>query len=145
MKHASKPEDESDLTQLRDRLLLEITFLEDAQDFPSGSELREVVEAAAARKDKRSLRLIARDLDAMTNTLERHQRDALDALLKARLGVDKDFERATLRRHVADVIKRGTIASAKERQRLEEYADIIEIAGDHFAELKAVRQLLRSR
>src|SRR5687767_3654354 len=100
------PEDESTLQTLKERLLLTIRFIEDVQDFPSGAELRNIVEAAAAKRDLRSLRLMSREVDAMTLSLAPHERDGLEALLRQRLGVDKDAERAEWARHVAAAIKR---------------------------------------
>jgi hypothetical protein len=79
----------------------------------------------------------------MTIGLAPQQRDGLDALLRQRLGVDKDQERSELRERIAQVLRRGTIASEKERRRLEEYADSLEATGGNPAEVAAVRDLLR--
>jgi hypothetical protein len=137
-------EDESTLQTLKERLLLTIRFIEDVQDFPSGAELRNIVESAAAKRDLRSLRLMSREVDAMTLSLAPHEGDGLEALLRQRLGVDRDAERAEWARHVAAAIKRGTVASEKERRRLEDYAEMLEATGGDPAEIDAVRRLLRT-
>jgi hypothetical protein len=54
------PEDQKLLDGLRDRLVLTVQFIENAQDFPSGSELRAIVENVTSKGDLRSLRLLAR-------------------------------------------------------------------------------------
>ena len=138
------PEHESALQTLKERLLLTVRFIEDVQDFPSGADLRNIVESAAAKRDLRSLRLMSRDVDAMTLSLAPHERDGLEALLRQRLGVDKEAERAEWARDVAAAIKRGTVASEKERRRLEDYVEMLEATGGDPAEIDAVRRLLRT-
>jgi len=144
MKKNLKANDYARLRALRDRLLLTLEFIENAQEFPSGAQFRVVVEAAAAKQDLRSLRLIARELEQMTVALQSDQRDGLEALLRQRLGVDKDEERAALRSEVAKVLERGVIASEKERRRLEDYAEMLEATGGDASELAAVRKLVKS-
>ena len=144
MKKKLTGEDECTLGALRDRLLLTIQFIESVEDFPSGSQLRALVEGAAAKGDLRTLRLLAREVDQMTIALQSDQRDGLEAILRQKLGVDKDRERAELRREVARVIERGTVASEKERRRLEDYAELLEATGGDEAEIAAVRRLVRS-
>jgi hypothetical protein len=139
-----RPEDEAAVNALREQLLLTIRFIEDAQDFPGGPELRGIVESAAAKGDLRTMRLLARETDDMTIALAPHEREGLEALLRERLGVDKDAERAELRRRVAAVIERGTVASERERRRLEDYAEMLEATGGEPAEIEAVRRLIGS-
>jgi hypothetical protein len=137
-------QDQRTLEALKDRVLLTIEFIESVQDFPSAAALRSVIETSAAKHDLRSLKLISRDIDAMTIALAPHERDGLEAILKQRLGVDKDAERAELARQVAVAIARGAVASEKERQRLEAYAEMLEATGGDPDELKAVRKLIRT-
>lgn len=139
-----KPEDAATSIALRERLLLTISVIENVQDFPSGQQLRELVDSAGDRGDLRSLRLMVREMEAMTITLAPHERDGLEAVLKARFGVDKDAERGELRRAVAAALERGSIASEKERRRLEDYVEMLEATGGDPAEIQAVRQLIRS-
>ena len=79
----------------------------------------------------------------MTIALAPQERDGLVALLLSRLGVNKEAERADLRRQVAKVLTRGSVASEKERRRLEEYAEMLEVTGGDPAEVESVRQLIR--
>lgn len=139
-----KPEDEAAVIALRERLLLTIGFIENLQDFPSAQQIREIVDSAGDKRDLRSLRLMARDVEAMTITLAPHERDGLEAMLKARFGVDKDAEQVELRRTIAAALERGRIASEKERRRLEDYVEMLEATGGDPAEIQAVRQLIRS-
>jgi hypothetical protein len=138
------PEDQKLLDGLRDRLVLTVQFIENAQDFPSGSELRAIVENVTSKGDLRSLRLLAREIDSMTTSLAPHEREGLEAHLASRLGVDSQAERADLRRRMEAVLARGTIASEKERRRLEEYADMLEATDGDPGEIAAVRRLLAS-
>lgn len=129
---------------LRDRLVLTLQFMERAQDFPSGPKMREMVAHAADQGDYRNLRLMAKEVDAMTVALAPHERDGLEALLSSRLGIDKDAERDEMRRRVAVVLRRGTIASERERRRLGDYAEMLEATGGDPAEIAAVRRLIRN-
>jgi hypothetical protein len=104
----------------------------------------EIVEGAARKGDLRTLRLMGKEIDAMTVALQPHQRDGLEALLLARLGVDKDLEREELRQQVAAVVARGIIASERERRRLESYAEMLEATGGDPGEVRAVRRLISS-
>ena len=136
------PRDEATLQALRDRILLTVQFVENAQGFRYGQGVRDAAEKAFVKRSVRSMRLIAREVDAMTIGLAPHERDGLEALLNERLGVDKDAERSALSKHVAAVLERGTIASEKERRRLEEYVEMLEATGGDPAEAEAVRRLL---
>ena len=78
----------------------------------------------------------------MSVALEQHQRDGLEAILKARLGVDKDAERAQQKQGAAAILQRCSIASGKERHRLEDYAEMLEATGGDPAELAAIGRLL---
>jgi hypothetical protein len=90
------------------------------------------------------MRVLAREIDKMTIALAPHEREGLEALLQQRLGVDKDAERAELRRQVTTALERGAVASEKERRRLEEYVEMLEATGGDPAEIAAVTELLRS-
>lgn len=144
MRNLPSPEDGFMLHAIRDRLLVTIQFFEDAQGFPSGAQMRQLVTDAAQREDLKSLRLITREVDAMAVALAPHERDGLEAMLLARFGVDRDAERAAFRLYVASVIERGSIASEKERRRLEDYVEMLEATGGDPAEVAAVRRLMRS-
>lgn len=139
-----KPGDEAALQTLRDRLLATIDFVQSTQDFPSGNELRQLVEVTSAQGDLRGLRLIAREMEMATIGLAPHERDGLQAVLKARFGSDADTERIALSRHAAVALQRGRIASEKERRRLEDYAELLEATGENPAEADAIRRLLGS-
>lgn len=139
-----KPEDEAAVNLLRQRLVLTIQYIEDVQDFPSGKDMQGLVVSAAGRGDLRTLRLVAKEIDAMTVTLAPHEREELEELLLSRLGVDKHLERAEMRRKVAEVLQRGTIATEKERRRLEDYVEMLEATRGDPTEIEAVQQLLRS-
>ena len=85
---------------------------------------------------------MARETDQMTIALTPDQRDGLEALLRTRLGIDKDAERERLRERVAETIKRGSVASEKERRRLEDYAEMLEATGGDPKEIEMVRHLI---
>ncbi len=132
------------LEALRNRLLATIRFVESSHEFPSGEAFRTAIEKAAAEKDLRMLRLLAREIDAMaTVALPPHERDGLDAMLHHQLGVDREAERAEWAERVATAIRRGSIASEVERRHLEDYAEMIEATGGDQAAIDAVRRLLR--
>ena len=137
-----RPDQAAALNVLHDRVLLTLEFFESAQDFPNAARWRTLADAAHDKRDLRSMRLVAREIEAMTIGLPPHQRDGLEALLRSRLNVDPEAEHAELARRVAAVLRRGSIASEKERRRLEDYAEFLESSGDNAAEAAAVRQLL---
>lgn len=89
------------------------------------------------------MRLIAREIDMSLIGLAPYERDSFDALLQERLGVDVEAERAELAKKAAVARRRGTIASAKERRRLEDYAERLEASDPASAEARAIRELLR--
>lgn len=136
--------DRAEVEALRARCLLMIDFFENAQDFKHAAMYRANVERVAATGSARRMRLLARDFDEMTIGLAPHERDGLEALLEAKLGVNKDAERAAQRKQVAVALARGTVASEKERRRLEDYAEMLEATGEDPAQLEAVRRLLRA-
>lgn len=138
-----KAGEEVALRALRDRILLTLRFVENAQGFKYGQGVREATNAAFVKQSLRSMKLIAREIDAMTIGLTSDERDGLDALLSDRLGVDKADERVRQSQQVAAVLRRGSIASEKERRRLEDYADMLEATGGDLAEAERVRTLLR--
>ena len=137
-------EAEDEFQSLQRRLVLTLQFMENAEHFPSAKQIRTIVDGATERKDLRTLRLVARDVDAMTTALTPDQRDGLDALLVARLGIDAEAERAMALQEAADAVQRGIIRSAKERQRLEHWAEVLEVTGDDSATLVSLRHLLSS-
>lgn len=132
-----------ELAAIRDRVLLTVHFMDEAEDLgPIGAQMRTIVEAAFAKDDIRAMRLVARDVDALTNSLPSHQREGLEALLKNRLGIDKDVERSETSRRIAAVLKRGAIRSEKERRHLEDHLEMLEATGCNPGEAEAVRRLL---
>lgn len=136
---------EAQLRLLRQRLLFTLQFMQNVQDFPAGKSIERKVCAAADRGDIRNLLLIAREVDMMVTLASTpHERDGLEALLKARFGVDKEFERAKLQRVVESILERGTIRSEKERRHLEDYAEILAATHGDEHESERVRQLLRA-
>jgi hypothetical protein len=142
-KRKLKPEEEAELKTLADRLLLTISFIENVQDFPSAPAERELIETARQRGDLRSLRLMLPDTQEMVSTLEPHEREGLEAMLQERLGVDSDTEREIARRQVSQAIKRGTIASEKERRRLERYLEALQASRGDAHEISALKRLLK--
>jgi hypothetical protein len=136
------PEQENTLRALRDRAVLTLRFFESTQDFSVGARMREDVEKYAAAGNLRAVRSMAHELDAMTIALAPHERDGLEALLKDRLGIDKDHERELLRKRFSIAIKRGTIASEAERQHLEDYRAMLEATDGDPDEIAAVERLL---
>ena len=142
-KKQSERQVSAEVAQLRDRLILTVRFIEKRQEFPSAPHLRAIVDAAAAKGDLRALRLIVKEVDAMALSLDPAERERLELLLESQLGVNRDVERARLRAKVTDALQRGTISSEKERRRLEEYADMLEITNGDPAEIAAVRRLVR--
>lgn len=136
-------EKEADLHALRERLLTIIQFVEDTEeDFAVGALLRKNVESAVAKGNLHGLRIMARDFDEATLALAPHEREGLEAILNHRLGIDKEAERAEMSRLAAVAIKRGKVASEKERRRLERYVEMLEAIGGERAELDAVEDLL---
>ncbi|HEY2854905.1 MAG TPA: hypothetical protein VGJ18_18755 [Gemmatimonadaceae bacterium] len=130
------------VNNLRERLIAMLGFFENAQEFRSAPRFRALVEETAARGSLRAMRLLAREIDDMANALHPHEREGLEAMLRSRFAIDKETERAELRRRVALVLKRGTIASETERRHLEDYAEMLESIGEDQSELRAVRSLL---
>lgn len=137
-------EDQHALGALTKRLLTIVQFIEDTQESVFAPQLRKVVESLAARGELRRMRIIARDIDAMTVALAPHQREGLEAILQHRLGIDKEAERAEMSRLAAVAIKRGRVAGEKERRRLERYVEMLEAIGGDRTELEAVEDLLRN-
>ncbi len=129
---------------LRTRLITSIAFLEGAQDFPGGKELKRIVEDLAARGDVRALRLVQKEVDAMALTLAPYQREGLEALLKSRTGADKEAERLEQRKRAEIAVRRGRIASEKERRHLEDYLEMLDAIGADPSEGEDVRRLLES-
>ncbi|HWH53222.1 MAG TPA: hypothetical protein VN651_16865 [Gemmatimonadaceae bacterium] len=129
---------------LSDRLLLTIAFFESAQEFPSGAALRSLISNAAAKGDLRQLRLIEREVDAMTSGLSIDQLDGLNAALLDRLGIDRSAELAEIRRQVRQLVERGALPSEKARQRAERHLEMLEASGDYAEEVEILRRLLSS-
>lgn len=144
MKNRNSSERQAELDKLRDRILITLDFIATREDFPTVGDFKALAEGAHARGDLRSLQLVARDLDKATIGLTSHDRDGLEAILQGKLGIDKDAERAALKREVAKAIQRGTVASEKERRRLQDYAEMLEATGADQGEIDAVRRLVDS-
>ena len=104
--------------------------------------MREIVEGAMRESRVRTLRLIARDVEEMVLTLAPHEREGLEAILKAKLGYDSDLAWNQSREAVLNAVKRGRVDSEKERRRLERYAEVLEAKGGDTTELAALRSLL---
>jgi len=132
-----------ELKRLRDRIALTVGFLDDVEDLGAfGQELVRKADELFSSGDSRGLKLVAKQVDAFTIGLSQDQRDGLEAILKARLGVDKDQERAELKHHVAEIVATGRIAGAKQRRKLEDYLEALEATGGDEAEVAAIKQLL---
>jgi hypothetical protein len=84
-KRTLTPEDEFQIAALRDRLISTVQFIEQVEEFPSGPQIRTVVEEAAANSDLRTLRLLARDIDEITLALAPSDKSRLTELLRERL------------------------------------------------------------
>ena len=143
-KRKLSPEDEAQVASLRDRLVLTVRFVEAAEAFPQGPQIRAIIEEAARKSDLRSLRLLQRDVSEMAAALPANDREELNALLREQVGVDEEQERADLRRGVVKILVRGAVASEVERRRLEHYVEMLENSGSDAAEARVVRQLLRT-
>jgi len=143
MKRRLNASDEAALRRLRDRLALTLDFIESVQEFPSGAAVRKLVQESADQSDLRGLRLLAREIEMSPIGLAPHERDGLEALLQERLGVDIEAEREAISANASVAIRRGTIASEKERRRLEDYAEQLEARDPTSPEAAAIRGLLR--
>jgi len=132
----------TEVSLLANRLRSTIQFVETAQDFPAGPTIRNLVGAAEAKNDLRTLRLICRDVDAMLIALAPSQRAELDTILRQQLGVDRDAEKATFDRQIAAILDRGSIASERERRRLEDYLAMLQVSGGDQELTKRVLHLL---
>ncbi len=144
MKRQSSKHDAS-AELLRQRILITLDFFGAIEDLgATARELREGAQSAFARGDVRTLRLLANDIDSLAVALNPQQRHELEGLLIARLGIDRNAERLELARHIAATVKRGKIASEKERRRLETYLDLLEALGGDPAEKAAVLKLLQN-
>lgn len=128
---------------LRERITVTLRFLDDAEDLGDfGREILRKTEELYAKRSLRGLRLIAKQVDAFAIGLSRDQRDGLEAILRARVGVDKEDERAQMREQIARVLAKGRIDSEKQRRRLEDYLDALGATGDDAAQAEALRRLL---
>ena len=135
--------DQAELEHLTERMLVTVAFVERVQDFPSGRETRELVEQARAKGDLRTARLMNREVTDLLTALAPHERTQLEAILRDRLGVNAEAERLEMQQNIARVLARGSVASEKERRRLEDYIELVEATGGDAAEVAAVRELLR--
>jgi hypothetical protein len=133
-----------ELRTLEQRIRLTIDFVENAQQLSSAGELRAIVDAAVAKQDLRTVRLLNREISDMTLGLAPHEREGLEAMLQARLGMSAATERAAMSQMFARALARGSIASEKERQHLEAYAEMLEATQGDESELAAVRRFLQS-
>ena len=128
---------------LGERLMLTIEFIERVQDFPSGSQLREIVRSEMQRGRLAALRMLERDVAEMTLTLAPHERDGLEALLRQRSGYDADAAWLAEQTAAKLSIAAGRVRSEKERQRLERYLEALVVRGEHQDEASAIEALLR--
>ena len=136
------PQDAGALAALRGRLLAIVAFIERAQDFPSGPDWRTLIESTYAKHDVRSMRLIEREIAQMLVGLSQHQRDGLDAVLAARFDDAGEWTRSRRSANVASALRRGSVASEKERRNLEDYAELLEATGEDPETAVALRRLL---
>src|SRR4051794_33924147 len=106
MKRQQSEDDKAAINALRERALLTINYFANIQDFPLAFMYRENIEKAAQSGNLRKMRLMARDVDEMAIGLAPHEREGLEAILRERLGVDKEAERAALSQQVARTLQR---------------------------------------
>ncbi len=128
--------------ELGERLLLSLTFIERVQDFPSGAQFRGIVQAEMDRGRLRALQLVSRDVEEMILTLTPSERDGLDALLQARIGVETESTWRTEQEAIRGAIAAGRIRDEHERQRIERYVEALEVRGGDAVEITAARNLL---
>lgn len=134
----------TDVESLRSRMLAIVAFIEEVQEFAAGRDLRQLIEAEAAKGHLRELRLLSREVDAMANTLEPAEQDALHAMLQRQLGIDRAPERAARARWADTIVARGSVRSARERMRLEHYLEELTATGGDPRRLQAIASVLRS-
>lgn len=139
------PEHAAQLLELRDRILLTVEFLDNHEGLGEfGQALCEAARTNFAKGDLRSMRLIARQVDAFTIGLPAPQLEGLDAILRERLCIDKDTERRQTRAFMASILERGTIASEKQRRKVEDYLEGLQANNGDPAEIEAIKRLLQS-
>jgi hypothetical protein len=134
----------TDVEALRSRMLAIVAFIEEVQEFEAGRDLRRLIQAEAANGHLRVLRLLSREVDAMTNTLEPAQREALHAMLQRQLGIDLAPERAARARWADTIVARGSVRSARERMRLEHYLEELTATGADPHRVQTIASVLRS-
>jgi hypothetical protein len=142
MKQTRKAEDEVAIRSLAERLLLMIQFFRTVEESEEFDVLHTFVQSAASAGNLRHLKLVSRDVERIALGLAPNEREGLEALLHHRLGIDKDTERAALHQTMAKVLERGSVASEKERRRIEEYVELLEATGGDAAEIAAFEALL---
>jgi hypothetical protein len=136
-------EDEARLVELHSRLTLILRFIGDVEDFPSGPQILEIVEAAMSRRDLRTLRRIERDVEEMALALAPGERERLQTQLRTRTTGPSDLGRDRAHAEAAALLARGEIRSEKERRRLEQYADSLGATPGADTELiEAIQRLL---
>lgn len=132
-----------ELVALRDRIVITIQYLDDVDDLGEFADaVVRQTEACFSKGKLGPLKLIANQIDSFTVALNMQQRDGLDAILGARLGVDRDAERASREHYLACVIASGRIASAKQRRKIEEYLERLESENGDPALIQEIAKLL---
>jgi hypothetical protein len=136
---------DAELKLLRERITVTLRFIDEAEDLGDfGREILRKTDELFAKRSLGGLKLIAKQVDAFMIGLTQDQRDGLEAILKARIGVDREAERARGRDEVAQILTKGRIDSEKQRRRLEDYLEALESTGEDAAEAAAIRRLLSS-
>jgi hypothetical protein len=137
------PRDWSSLEALRNRIILTLDFMANIEFIDESLQMiRSITEENYRNKNLRNMRSIAREVDELTVALPSHHRDGLEALLRDRLGVDKEAERAQLRARAEVALRRGGVASEKERQHLERYVEMLQSMNEGAEEIRSIQGLL---
>lgn len=136
------PEKAAEVPRLHHRIITTLRFIEEAGPFRYGDRFREVTERAVARNDLRGLRQVVREVEALTIALPKDKRAALSAALTEVVGDEREAERVRQLELVEMALARGTVASEKERKRLELYLDELEADNEDPNKIAALRALL---
>ena len=132
------------LTAMRKRVFLTLDFMDNINFLEDASPLlRETTETTFQSGNLRGMRFIVRDIDALVAGMTTDQREGLEALLQSRISVSRTDELAELKKRAANAIMRGHVASEKERQHLEDYAELLRNGSDDTTELSVLEDFLR--